>query len=210
VDGRVVRTGDVARDALRASVRRAIAPEQVAGWPLQAGEPFFLATLQRPDLVNDPARLAGVLAALADAPFPVVLPLHRRTRECLTRHGLRGSASARVHLLPPLGYLEMLGCLQRATALVTDSGGAQRDAYWLGTPCVTLRRETEWTETVTVGANVLVPVEEVGARLPARLRQLAFGERRPTWNRDLYGDGYAADRVRDAVEACVGAATAGA
>jgi UDP-N-acetylglucosamine 2-epimerase len=108
--------------------------------------------------------------------------------------------------VPPLGYLEMLGCVRAAAAVVTDSGGVQRDAYWLGTPCLTLRGETEWTETVTLGANALVPPDDAETRLPARLRHLAFGTR-STWSRDAYGDGRAAERIVEAIAAQLGVAS---
>jgi UDP-GlcNAc3NAcA epimerase len=107
----------------------------------------------------------------------------------------------RVHLLPPLGYLETLACIRDASAVVTDSGGVQREAYWLGTPCITLRTETEWSETVAAGANRLVPPdapERLGMALSAALAAPCG------WGRDAYGDGSAAGRIAAAVAELAG------
>jgi UDP-N-acetylglucosamine 2-epimerase len=101
-------------------------------------------------------------------------------------------------VVPPLGYLDALARVRGARAVVTDSGGVQREAYWLGTPCVTVRAETEWAETVALGANRLVPADRADLLAGAVAAAAAAGR---AWDRDAYGDGRAAERVRAAVAA---------
>ena len=198
--GMVVRTGDVARDVLLRNVARAPEPRDMAAWPLAAGDRFVFSTMHRAELTDDPALLEGVLAALGTLGLPVILSAHPRTRAILERTGLLGRLAPTLHLRPPLGYLEALTCVREAAVVVTDSGGLQREAYWLGTPCVTLRAESEWTETLALGANALVPA----ARAPAELaRTVASALDRAVkgngWDRDVYGRGDAARRISEAL-----------
>jgi UDP-N-acetylglucosamine 2-epimerase (non-hydrolysing)/UDP-GlcNAc3NAcA epimerase len=131
-------------------------------------------------------------------PGRVLLPLHPRTRTRLEAAGLLEEVEARLTILPPLGYLDFTALLTHATAVLTDSGGVQKEAYLAGVPCVTLRDTTEWVETVDAGWNVLVDLDREAA-----IRAL---ERRPPDARpDLYGDGRAGERV---VEALTGARSA--
>jgi UDP-N-acetylglucosamine 2-epimerase len=183
--GRVVTTGDVARDVLVRHLQLAPAPS--------GGPPFVLATAHRAALTSDPAALAALLQALGELELAVVLPLHPRTRQALDRHGLLSSIPPTVRLVAPLGYLDMIAAIRDAQAVVTDSGGVQREAYWLGTPCVTLREETEWVETVALGANALLRPRAAPGVLPALLQSLLVG--RGAWDRTAYGDGHAADLV---------------
>jgi UDP-N-acetylglucosamine 2-epimerase len=91
-----------------------------------------------------------------------------------------------------VGYLESIALLRQASAVVTDSGGIQREAYWLGVPCITVREETEWVETVERGANRLIAPREA-ATLPAAISQAVGGPR--LWDKSAYGDGHAAERI---------------
>jgi len=102
-----------------------------------------------------------------------------------------------LHVVPPLGYFEMIGAIRDASIVVTDSGGVQREAYWLGIPCVTMRTETEWRETVALGANVLVAPSRAEAELASVVAaRLGTGG---TWDRTAYGDGKAAAVIVDAI-----------
>jgi UDP-N-acetylglucosamine 2-epimerase len=122
------------------------------------------------------------------APWTFVFPVHPRTRRALEEHGIELGRNVRA--LEPLGYLEMLALVARAARVVTDSGGLQKEAYWQRVPCVTLRANTEWVDTVRVGANVLVdPAEPEG--LTAALADAAFPDEAPP----LYGDGHASERI---------------
>ena len=199
-DALVAETGDVAYDVLCSQLARLAPAHAAAGWPLAPTERFVFATLHRAELTDDPARLTGVLRALAALPHPVILATHPRTRVVIEKHGiddaLGGVLGRSLHIMPPFGYHEALACTREAQAVVTDSGGIQREAYWLGTPCVTVRTETEWGETLLLGANRLAPPTDPGA-LP-RLVAAAMAAPRD-WDRTAYGDGRAATRVAEAV-----------
>ena len=150
---------------------------------------YVLATAHRAGNVDDPARLERLVALFEAMPLPVVLPLHPRTGARLAAVGLRARLErGGVVLAPPLGYLDFTALLHHARALLTDSGGVQKEAYLAGVPCVTLRDTTEWTETVDTGWNVLVDLDADAA--------VAALERRPPAARpQLYGDGHAGEHV---------------
>ena len=200
VPGTIVTTGDVARDVLCGQLERI---HSVRGETVPAtGEPFAFATLHRAELTNDSVSFAEVLRALGDIAMPVILPMHPRTRAIVNRLGLDSAIPGNVRVGKPYGYLETLASIRDAAVIVTDSGGVQREAYWMGTPCVTLRRETEWTETVDRGANRLVAPAEAHSSLGAAIRAAVAGRR--DWNRDAYGDGHAATAIAHSVALAAG------
>jgi UDP-N-acetylglucosamine 2-epimerase (non-hydrolysing)/UDP-GlcNAc3NAcA epimerase len=139
--------------------------------------------------VDTPERLERVVELAERVPYDVVFPVHPRTRARLRASGLEERLEAAVKVTQPLGYLDFLKLAAHARALMTDSGGVQKEAYLLGTPCITLRDTTEWVETVELGWNVLVDLD-VEAALAALSRPLP-GAERP----ELYGGGHAADRI---------------
>jgi UDP-N-acetylglucosamine 2-epimerase len=154
---------------------------------------YLAVTAHRAGNVDLPDRLERLVELIAALPQPVVFPLHPRTRARLEAAGLTERLDG-VTLTPPLGYLDFLELARNARALLTDSGGVQKEAYLLGVPCVTLRDTTEWVETVEAGWNVLVDLDRDAA--------LAAVERTPPAERpELYGGGRAAERVRDVVSA---------
>jgi UDP-N-acetylglucosamine 2-epimerase len=149
---------------------------------------YYLATLHRAENTDRPANLAGILEALARLDAPVILPLHPRTAQRIEDSGLQPSAHIRV--VEPQGYLDMLRLQESAACILTDSGGVQKEAYYLRVPCVTLRNETEWVETVQTGWNVLAGAD------PERI--VSAVANRPGTDLphpDLYGDGRAAERI---------------
>jgi UDP-N-acetylglucosamine 2-epimerase len=190
VAGRVELVGDVMVDLallFQPRARADDAPLREAG--VSAGE-YVLATAHRAGNVDDPARLRALVDLLLALPLAVVLPLHPRTRARLQDAGWLGELedAEHVRLLPPLGYVAFTALLARARAVLTDSGGVQKEAYLAGVPCVTMRDTTEWVETVEVGWNVLVDLDSRAA--------LAALERTPPAERpELYGDGRAGARV---------------
>ena len=182
-------TGDVMYDALLAVRDRLSGPADVlTDASIDAGE-YVLATVHRARNTDSPERLEGVLDGLDGAPLPVVAPLHPRTLESLDEYGLRSHAEEVLTIVEPQGYIDFLGLLDGAAAVATDSGGVQKEACFLGTPCVTLREETEWVETVEAGWNTLVggDPDAIVAALDAPVA--------PAARADLYGNGEAAERI---------------
>ncbi|MCL2656754.1 MAG: UDP-N-acetylglucosamine 2-epimerase (non-hydrolyzing) [Betaproteobacteria bacterium] len=162
---RIVFTGNVMIDSLRFNLAKAIpAAEtmQAAGFPgdlLDGPAGFGVVTLHRPSNVDDPAVFAALIDTLLTASerLPLVFPIHPRTRGNLERFGLLTRLEGkRIYLLPPQGYLEMLGLMSRARVVMTDSGGIQEETTALGVPCLTLRENTERPITVDQGTNTLV------------------------------------------------------
>jgi len=188
VAGAVEVVGDVMVDVAALLAPRARADDG----PLQAAgvvaDEYLLVTAHRAGNVDDPRRLALLVDLLLSLERPVVLPLHPRTRRRLEDAGLVDRLATGTTLLPPLGYLAFTSLLTRARAVLTDSGGVQKEAYLAGVPCVTLRDTTEWVETVRCGWNALVDLDVDAARA-------ALDRPLPAERPELYGDGHAAQRV---------------
>ena len=174
---------------------------------------YAVATVHRAANTDDPERLRSVLAGLRRLPYPVILPLHPRTRGAVGRHGLQqsldppeclaggGPLAHRLVAIEPVGYLDMLQLQQHAAVVLTDSGGVQKEAYCLGVPCVTLREETEWVETVACGWNRLTGVEP--HQIAAAVRH--YQNERPGERPPLYGDGHSAARIAEILDGRCGA-----
>jgi UDP-N-acetylglucosamine 2-epimerase len=154
---------------------------------------YLVVTAHRAGNVDQPERLERLASVLAALPGPVVFPVHPRTRARLEADGLAEQLGD-VMVVAPLGYLDFLKLTRHARAVLTDSGGVQKEAYLLGVPCVTLRDATEWVETVDAGWNVLVDLDRDAA--------LAALDRTPPAERpELYGGGHAAERVCEVLAA---------
>ncbi len=186
----VTLVGDVMADALRLAAERAD-DSVLASSGVQPGD-YALATVHRAENTDDPLRLQGILTSLTLLDMPVVFPVHPRARRAIAALGW--TPPAQVRLIEPVGYLGMVALMRGARAILTDSGGVQKEAYWLGIPCVTLRDETEWVETVTHGWNTLAGAD------PERIVAAARQPRPATPRPPLYGDGYAAERCVEALE----------
>ena len=191
--GEVHLVGDVMADVSLAF--RDIASERstvVRDLDLDPGD-YLVVTAHRAGNVDRPEPLERLVDLLASLPGTVVFPLHPRTRARLEDAGLMDRLGGLV-LTAPLGYLDFLELARHSRAVLTDSGGVQKEAYLLGVPCLTMRDTTEWTETVDAGWNVLVGLD--------REATLAALERTPPAERpELYGGGRAAQRVCDVVSA---------
>jgi UDP-N-acetylglucosamine 2-epimerase len=182
--------GDVMADALQEGSQRASRHSTILQrLGLQVGS-YLLATVHRAGNVDDPRRLSAILAALDRIDETVVFPIHPRTRKAIDSLGW-SPANPKLCLLDPVGYLDMIRLESAARLILTDSGGVQKEAYWLKVPCITLRLETEWVETVAAGWNVLA-----GADTQAILRAV-HQSRQPAGHPRLYGDGTAAQRCVD-------------
>ena len=141
---------------------------------LSVDEPYDVLTIHR-EANTEPDRLRRLVESLGATGRTFVFPVHPRTRKVLDEHGIEPAPEIRQ--IAPVGYLEMLALVAGARAVVTDSGGLQKEAYWLRVPCVTLRPSTEWVDTVLVGANTLVDPDDAG-RLNDVLEQASFPDGR--------------------------------
>lgn len=187
IDGDRVRlVGDVMYDATLFYKTRAKAPDWFDAIDLQ-DKGFVLCTIHRAENTDDDKRLCSILRGLADSELPIVLPLHPRTRGVLERAGVHPPVN--IHIVSPVGYLEMSWLEERCAVIATDSGGVQKEAFFHGKPCVTLRDETEWVELVKHKVNVLVGADEnaIAAALSQQLQWVDVP--------NLYGDGEAAKKI---------------
>jgi len=185
--------GDVMADALLAAAARAETSTVLERYGLQP-RGYLLATVHRAENTDDSTRLSAITAAFADIGRPVLCPVHPRTSKAIATAGLVMPSD--VLACPPLGYLDLVRALRDADLALTDSGGLQKEAYWLSVPCVTLRDETEWVETVEAGWNIVAGANRL--RIVAAVAEFQRPARHPA----LYGgDGQAAGRIRDALEA---------
>lgn len=179
--------GDIMYDAILRHRERAAASPYPAALGVQPGG-YYLCTIHRAENTDHPARLRALFAGLARLDRPVVLPLHPRTRGRLAEFGITPAAGIRA--IDPVGYLDMLRLQQAAACVLTDSGGVQKEAYYLEVPCVTLRDETEWTETVDTGWNRLAGTD-ADAMVEAVRALAEYRAPRPP----LYGRGDSARRI---------------
>lgn len=192
---RSVLAGDVMVDALYSVLNEAPASTDVLERLGVPADGYVLLTVHRSSNTDDPRKLAAILAGVSDAPM-VVFPIHPRTRSALAAWGI--TLPTNVRAVEPLRYADIIALQRDAIAVATDSGGLQKEAYLLRTPCITLRNETEWTETVELGWNVLTGADE--ARIRAALVKPPHGSSHPA----IYGEGGAASAMLDAIETRLG------
>ncbi len=187
--------GDVMADALASAAERAKTRSSILARLQLEEKGYLLATVHRAENTDDLARLQGILAGFAGLDKPIIFPVHPRTRKVLEQLGNPHIAIAKLRLIDPLGYLDMVRLIQATRMVLTDSGGLQKEAFWLGVPCVTLRDETEWVETVQAGWNVLAGA--TSARIIQSVSKFAL----PTSHPPLYGDARAAAKIEAALAA---------
>jgi UDP-N-acetylglucosamine 2-epimerase (non-hydrolysing) len=186
ITGGVHLVGDVMVDAM--NYNRAVAEERsriLEAVGVRPGE-YLVITVHRPSNTDSQENMVAILGALAEAGMPVVFPVHPRTRNYLGRYGLLAKMPENVQVTEPLGYLDMLHLMAHAAKILTDSGGVQKEAYMLGVPCITLRENTEWVETVEAGWNVLVGAGR--EEIVSMIHEFAPAGDQPP----LFGDGRAA------------------
>ena len=179
--------GDVMLDVLNWAKQRLLTrPTKIFQQLGLTNREYLLATMHRSENTDDSARLSQIVTALNLLHQPVIFPVHPRARKVIADSHCQ--LEGHVRLIDPIGYLDMVALTSGARVILTDSGGLQKEAYWLGVPCVTMRKETEWVETVKEGWNTLVGsdtekiVEAVESFVPSGSRP------------SLYGDGFAAAR----------------
>ena len=184
--------GDVMYDAVLWAVeQKGSNAEAILGSLGVSSGGYLLATAHRASNTDDPRNLAAILSALNASGEQVVFPVHPRTRKALQETGI--VAGKNVMAIEPVSYLEMLALARHARAILTDSGGVQKEAFWLGVPCITLRDETEWVETVEFGWNTLAGTDP--ERILAALKLPKPTGVPPT----IFGEGRAAEAIADVI-----------
>jgi len=191
--------GDVMLDTARFFAENIDAEETLATFGVKSGE-FFLATVHRAGNADSEARLKAIIEAFSRLELPVLWAVHPRTASNLEGFGLDATVEATPNIksVPPVSYIETVSLLRSAAGLLTDSGGMQKEAYFFGIPCVTLREETEWVETVELGWNRLSGADT------ERIVEAASAMSVPARHPDVYGDGFAAEAIVAALDAHLG------
>jgi len=148
---------------------------------------YILATVHRQENTDDPIRLTNIFSAFAEAPLPIVIPMHPRTKKKLAEYNI--SINGQIKPIDPVGYLDMIMLEKNAQKIATDSGGIQKEAYFHGVPCITLRDETEWVELISTGVNFLVGTnrEKINNAMTKNYNNL--------FSKKLYGEGNTADLI---------------
>jgi UDP-N-acetylglucosamine 2-epimerase len=192
IDEGVHLTGDVMYDAVLYNTDLAENTSKISEkLNLDSGE-YILATVHRPANTDNQLHLLDIFTAFGSLDWEIVLPLHPRTKKALTQFDLQ--VPGNIKMIDPVGYLDMLILEKNARAIITDSGGIQKEAYIFGVPCITLRNDTEWWETVDAGWNTLVGADP-DQIIPA-VRKAAVLDERP----DLFGDGKAAEKIANLIK----------
>lgn len=182
--------GDVMYDAILWARELAHEESNVLNRVGVTDEEYVLATVHRAGNTDDRDKLRAIVEGLASIPYPVVVPIHPRTKKQLHEYRLWDFATEHFEIIDPVGYLDFVRLLDGAMRVATDSGGVQKEAFFLDTPCVTLRGETEWVETVEAGWNELVDAD------PEKIRSAVLREFDPGEKPRPYGDGNAAAAIR--------------
>jgi UDP-GlcNAc3NAcA epimerase len=184
--------GDIMADSLALALTRIDSrPGIMRRFGIKDG-PYLLATIHRAENTDQPKNLKAILTAFEILNEPILFPAHPRTQKTLEKMEL--SCPPNVRLMDPVGYLDMVRLEKESRMILTDSGGIQKEAYWLGVPCITLRNETEWVETVRNGWNVLTGADT--RRIVEAVQSYSI----PSTHPPLYGDGRAAIRCVNLLE----------
>lgn len=193
----VVVVGDIMSDTLQWVRKNSLTQESalISKFGL-ARQTYLVCTVHRSENADDAYKLGEILAAMAVLQQPVIFPVHPRTRRTIDAAQL--PVPSNVRLIEPLGYADMMALVGEARMVLTDSGGLQKEAYWLKVPCITLRDETEWVETVRFGWNVLVGTDAV------RIVDTVRSHQQPSAHPPLYGDGAVAAQCVGALESRLG------
>lgn len=190
-EDKIHQTGDVMLDASLFYRELARKPTWFDSLDVNSGS-FVLATVHRAENTDDRERLDGIFQGLAASDAPVIMPLHPRTKARLAEFNIKPASN--LHVVDPVGYLEMVWLEDNCTFIFTDSGGVQKEAYFFGKPCLTMRDETEWVELVEHGWNQLVGTDS--ARIVDGFRKAA----KPQVASALYGDGKSAEAILDVLQ----------
>ena len=182
--------GDIMRDAIHNATERVVGNNLSDS--VSIGGHFAIATVHRAENTDHPDRLLAIIEALDSLTIPVVLPLHPRTKRMLKMHNI---STGSIHTTEPMPYLQMIAMQKAAKLILTDSGGVQKEAYWLKTPCITMRDETEWTELVERGVNIVTGADQV--QIAIATAKFLGEDFTFTDDEDVYGTVGAAGRIVD-------------
>jgi UDP-N-acetylglucosamine 2-epimerase len=185
--------GDVMLDILMQTLPLAVARSNILNKLGVSPKEYALVTVHRAGNTDNPERLRQIVTALNSIPDTIILPAHPRTRKALMKNNIE--LKNHIHLIEPLGYLEMLTLEKNSRLIATDSGGVQREAYYLGIPCLTLRDETEWIETVSLGWNKLTGTK------PEKILEAWYNFGFPSYHPPIYGDGNAGIKIAQIIDA---------
>ena len=184
--------GDVMADALQFAAAKVEINEDVLNRLNIERKGYYLATIHRAENTDEPERLNSIISALLKLAenVPVVLPLHPRTKKILeATHPALLTPDASLKIIDPLGYFDIIALEQSSRMIFTDSGGMQKEAYWLKVPCITLRDETEWVETAESGWNIIAGADY------KKIIASALSFKPPSDHPPLYGGGHAAEKI---------------
>lgn len=190
----VYQIGDVMYDAFLYNRELALAHSSILDQLNLNPKEFVLCTIHRAENTDDPQRLGEILRAVSAAPLPVVLPLHPRTRKIIQEQGLSSLLGSKVQVIDPVGYLDMIALESACRKLMTDSGGVQKEAYFAQVPCITMRDETEWVETVETGWNTLAGADS------KRISEALASAAPPAGQPPIFGQGDSARRFVSIIE----------
>ncbi len=193
INGRYM-VGDVMVDALRHNTGIAEKKSRIIeNLGLKDGD-YYVATVHRPGNTDEQKNLAAIVEALKESGKTVVFPVHPRTKKYLHSYGLWDSSSENIRYIDPLGYIDMLHLMKHARKILTDSGGIQKEAYVMGVPCITLRENTEWLETLVGGWNVLAGADK------HRILEAIMADGMTSADNTVFGKGDSAKKIVQAVK----------
>lgn len=190
----VYNVGDVMVDALQYNKKIAESKSTILQDLNLNPKDFLLATVHRASNTDNKENLTSIVEAFSDAEATIVFPIHPRTRKCLKEYDLWEKILKNTKVIHPVGYLDMLKLESNARKILTDSGGVQKEAYMLGVPCITLRDNTEWVETVEEGWNILAGVNY------EKIKKLIKEFEIPKKSRKIFGNGKAAIKISELLE----------
>jgi UDP-GlcNAc3NAcA epimerase len=190
-DCTIIKSGDVMLDSVIMFSEFATKPK------VELSEKFILCTIHRQENTDDKVNLTSIINALNEISIDqdVILPLHPRTQKKILEYKLNDSINERLILIDPIGYLEMLYLLKNSSLIITDSGGLQKEAFYFHKLCLTLRNETEWTELVDNGFNIICGTDYDSIVTNYKKIQNSM----PDFNINLYGDGSASKLIVETI-----------
>jgi len=193
VTGKIYQTGDTMYDVFVKFKDKADKSDITDKLNL-ANKEYSILTTHRAENVDDPVKLKNMLQAIQKTEMPIIFPIHPRTKNRLNEGGISLNAT-NIRPIDPVGYIEMLSLLKHAKIAITDSGGLQKEAFWSKTPCITIRDQTEWAETVDLGVNFITDVDPEKITQAIKYVQVNYSQIKSRFTSNPYGDGDASAKI---------------